>query len=350
MKLTMDQEKKLVGAFLDKIGVPEDDAVIVRDLISHSDFTGVYSHGLSRFIGYLKQFETGAINKAPKIKPVNQFGAVVTYDCDHASGLVAVNRVYDDVVERAKEHGIAIGAAFNASNIGCGSYYAWRAAKDNMLAILMCNTRPSMAPFGGADKLLGTNPIVMASPAGEEYPMILDISTSVVAMGKVISYRREGKEMPLGWANDINGVPTTDAKEAYAVTPIGSYKGSGLAMFVEIFSGLLTGANFSYQIKTTEAAPCEDTGFSLILVDIYKFMPIEEYKKRADEFIHDIKNSKKATGVKEIFMPGELEFKLHEKSLMEGLDVSDATCEELRQAAVKWGMLGENEPLSKLYE
>ena len=348
MRMTLQQEQRLIARFLEPLNMPEADAKILGEVVSHSDFTGVYSHGLSRFMMYVRQLQAGALNPRPDIRKIRENGAVVTYDCDHASGIVAVNRVYDDLVERARQYGIAAGCGMHAANIGCGNYYGQRAAADNMLCILMCNTLLAMAPYGGADRLIGTNPIIMACPTDSGFPLVLDISTSNVAMGKISSYKREGKPIPLGWANDEQGRPTTDASAAYAVTPIGGHKGYGLAVFVDIFSAVLAGASFGTEIKSVFKLQNENTGFAMILMDIEHFLPLDEFKRRASEYVTMIKESRPAEGVKEIFLPGEIEFRKHEQYLREGLEVSDATCAALQKLAVEMGLLGENESIEKL--
>ena len=348
MKFTIEQERKLIECFLEPCGVSSEDARVISDVVSYSDFTGTYSHGLSRFRTYVRQYQSGALNPKPDIRKVCDSGAVVKYDCDHSSGLVAVNRVYESVLEKAKTYGVAIGCASHAANIGCGAYYGRRAESDGMLCIFMSNTYPAMAPFGGAERLVGTNPIVMAAPAGEKTAPILDISTSTVAIGKVTAYAREGKTMPEGWATDIDGRPTTDASIAHAVTPVGGYKGYGLAVFVDILSAVLTGTSYGAQIPFVTEMKYEDTGFALILIDVERFMPLSDFKARIDDYISMIKNSRKAVGVSEIFMPGEIENLKYTANVKDGMDISDATCLELTELAVSMGLLDKDGSLYEL--
>ncbi|NCB50597.1 MAG: Ldh family oxidoreductase [Clostridia bacterium] len=247
--------------------------------------------------------------------------------------------VYDEVLKRARKYGVSIGTGMHASNINCGSFYAWRMAEDNVVGIVMSNTFPAMSPYGSADRLLGTNPIIMGCPAGEEYPMVLDISTSNVAMGKVMAYRREGKPLPLGWANDINGVPTTDAAKAYSAVPITTYKGSGLAIFVDVFGALLSNACYGSDIKSVAAMVPENTGFAVILVDIEKFMPIDVFKQSADRYIRMMKGSRKAEGFDEIFMPGEIEYRKKAENIKTGLSITDTLCDDLFDLGIAIGAL-----------
>lgn len=348
MILTYQQELSLIKKFLMACSVPGNEADSIADVITHSDFTGVYSHGLSRFVGYIKSYQSKRLNPNPNIHIIQESDATVAFDCDDASGILAVNRVYDDVLKRARKYGIGIGTGTHASNINCGSYYGWRMAEDNVLGIVMSNTNVAMAPYGGAETLIGTNPIIMGCPAGEKYPIVLDISTSNVAMGKIAAYRREGKPIPLGWANDADGVPTTDASKACSAVPIASYKGYGLAVFVDVFGALLANASYGRDIGNRGEHKAADTGFSVILIDIAKFMPIEAFKRRVDEYVNVIKTSKKAVGFDEIFLPGEIEYRLKETLLKTGVDFSDAMCADLLKTAVSLGIANDGDTFEQL--
>ncbi len=254
---------------------------------------------------------------------------------------MAVNRVYDAVLERARKFGVAAGVGRNSANIGCGGYYGHRMAEDNVIGIVVSNTYPCMAPYGGADRLIGTNPIIMGCPTTDpNRPIVIDISTSGVAIGKVQAYRRENKEMPPDWANDYDGSPTTDPHVAYCVRPMGGHKGYGLAVFVDMFGGVLSDALTSPEIPFVEDMQPEKTGFAVILLDIAHFIDVERFKEHAALYASLLKNSRTATGVKEIFMPGEIEARLIEERKVSGNDYSDALEEELTDLARQSGAIG----------
>ncbi len=347
MKISYEQERRLTKALFKACGMSDEHADIAGDGITHSDFTGVYSHGVSRFTGYLNRFMSGAYNPTPDIKVLKDEGAIVGLDCDKALGIISVEVAYDMVLPKAREYGIAICTGRESSNIGCGSYYGWKAAKDDMILLLCCNTYLAMAPFGGADKLIGTNPIVAAVPTSGN-PIVMDISTSGVAMGKIQAYAREGKELPVGWANDIDGNPTTDPKAAYTVLPIAAHKGYGLAVIVDLIGAALGGACFGSEIGSPKKLEAEHTGFCLILIDPSKFMPIDAFKARTDAYIHMMKNSRPAKRVKEIFMPGELEFIKFEESKAYGVEVSEALASEIVGIAAKLGVVKEGTSFEEL--
>ena len=348
MKLTFDQERKLCHALLTAQGMNETDAAILSESVAHSDFTGIYSHGLSRFSNYLKRFANGAMKVNAELKKTSDTGSTAAFDCGNGCGVIMMSHVYEQMAPRAKEHGIVIATGRKASNIGCGSFFADRAAKDGLIAMFCCNTVRCVAPFGGADSLLGTNPIVVAAPAGEELPLILDISTTVTAMGKIQAAAREGKSIPAGWALDENGAPTTDARKAKTVVPIAGPKGYGLGVMVEMFSALLAQAAYGEGIGFPNKGEPENTGFAMILIDPEKFMPIDTFRANVDAYIRSIKSSRKADGVNEILMPGELEFKRYAQFMQSGYDVSDALESELLGYAKQFGIVPDNADFAAL--
>ena len=340
-RLGYEDERNLARALLRACGMSEADADTAGAVITHSDFTGVYSHGISRLTGYLNLFRKGAYNPKPEIRIIKDEPSVLELDCDNALGVVTVNRAFDLLLPKARSHGIAVCTGRRSSNIGCAAYYGWRAAENDVIAIVCCNTYLSMAPYGGAERLIGTNPIAFGVPTHDEYPIVMDISTSGVAMGKVKAYAREGRTIPDGWANDSAGRPTNDPNEAYTVLPIAGHKGYGLAVMVDILSGALSGACFGLEIGSAARGESENTGFCLIIIDPSHFMPIDDFKKRADEYVRMMKNSRTAEGVSEIFLPGEIEFRLFEKNREGGIEVSPALENELLGLAVALGVVSE---------
>ena len=341
MHLSYEEQLTLVKRLVMAQGVSESDAASLAAVVTHSDFTGTYSHGLSRLCIYLRQYMAGALAAQPDFRCVKDADASLAFDCGGGSGIVAVNRVYDAVLERARKFGVAAGVGRNSANIGCGGYYGHRMAEDNVIGIVVSNTYPCMAPYGGADRLIGTNPIIMGCPTTDpNRPIVIDISTSGVAIGKVQAYRRENKEMPPDWANDYDGNPTTDPHVAYCVRPMGGHKGYGLAVFVDMFGGVLSDALTSPEIPFVEDMQPEKTGFAVILLDIAHFIDVERFKEHASLYASLLKNSRTATGVKEIFMPGEIEARLIEERKVSGNDYSDALEEELTDLARQSGAIG----------
>ena len=348
MVISYEQELQLCKALLTGRGMNETDAEILSESVAYSDFTGIYSHGLSRFANYLNRFDNGAYNLNPKIRTVADLGSTVAYDCDDGCGVVVVQHVYEKMKARVKEHGVVIATGNRASNLGCGAFFGRKAAEDDLILLLCCNTTRCVAPFGGADSVLGTNPIIAAAPAKEELPLVLDISTTNVAFGKVQAYAREGKELPSGWALDAAGRPTTDARAAKTVLPVAGPKGYGLAVMIEMFSALLACAGYGPDVGFASKGQHENTGFALILIDPARFRPIDEFKTAVDGYIRSIKSGTKAEGVKEIFLPGEIEMRKFEQFLESGYEVTEALQKELMGYAVRFGIAQEGTDFSEL--
>ena len=341
MRITYEQERSLVKGILVAADFPEGDADTISEVISHSDFTGVYSHGLSRLTRYMKQIRAGSLNPRPNFQKVLDTGSLMVFDGDNGSGIVSVCKAYEETLARARQFGIAMSAGRHNANIGCGSYYGWRAAADNMVAILCCNTYAFTSPFGGADRLIGTNPIVVGVPAGQEYPMVLDMSTTNVAMGKIQAAEREGQAIPAEWAKDYDGNPTTDPSKAFSLSPIAAHKGYGLAVMVDVLSTMFSGASFGTDIGLFSNLEKENTGFSLIMIDPSRFMPLEDFKAEVDRYVRMMKDSRKAPGFEEIFLPGEIEYRTRERMLKEGFAVSEKLAAELTELAIALGAAGE---------
>lgn len=337
MTLSYEQERNLVSGILRAAGLSGEDAACIAEVITHSDFTGVYSHGLSRLTRYLRQLQCGALNPHPEFRTLLDRDAVSVFDGDNGSGIVSMNRAYALTVPKARRYGIAVSVGRRNANIGCGSYYGWRAAADGLVGIFTCNTYAFTSPFGGADRLIGTNPVIIAAPSGEVYPLVLDISTTNVAMGKIQAAEREGQAIPPDWAKDYDGRPTTDPAQAFSLSPIAGHKGYGLAVMVDMLSTMLSGACYGTDIGLFSKLEPENTGFCMILIDPEHFLPAEEFRARVDRYVRMMKESRKASGVEEIYLPGELEYRRMEANKKTGVTFSEALETELRELTAKFG-------------
>lgn len=348
MVITYEEELALVKGILVAADFPAEDAGLIAEVISHSDFTGVYSHGLSRLTRYMRQIKAGSLNPRPDFRKVLDSGAVMVFDGDNGSGIASLCKAYEQLLPRARQFGIAMAAGRHNANIGCGSYYGWRAAADDMVAIVCCNTYAFTSPFGGADRLIGTNPIIVGVPAGRACPMVLDMSTTNVAMGKIQAAEREGQTIPAAWAKDYDGNPTTDPSKAFSLSPIAYHKGYGLAVMVDVLSTMFSGAAFGTDIGLFSKLEKEDTGFCLILIDPSHFMPLDEFKAEVDRYAEMMKNSRKAPGVEEIFLPGEIEYRKIAQMKQSGFAVSEKLAAELTELSIALGAVEEGSDFAAL--
>jgi LDH2 family malate/lactate/ureidoglycolate dehydrogenase len=207
-----------------------------------------------------------------------------------------------------------------------------------MVGMVMCNGAASMPPWGGADAFFGTNPLSIAVPSGSGEPIVLDMSSSLVARGKIRRAERLKESIPPGWALDQNGEPTTDPSEAMKGTlvPIGGPKGYGLAFMVDVLAGLLSGSQFGPNVKTFHQ-PLGPTGVGVFVmaIDIGRFMPIGQFSKLMQSYGESIRGSRKARGVSRIYLPGEIEFEKEKKGMAEGIELDDAVVKNLNQLLEK---------------
>lgn len=322
-------------------GLTAADAETVSDALVDADLCGVESHGVSRMTIYLKRLEMGVVNAKTEIKVEREYPASVAFSACNSMGMVAAKHAMLRAIEKAKENGCCIATVRNSNHFGMASYYANLAAENDMLAICGTNAPPNIAPTGSSVGYMGTNPIAFAAPTSGA-PIILDMAPSVVAMGKVILAAKLGKTIPEGWALTKDGRPTTDPNEGMqgTVVPIGGPKGYGLSLFMDIFSGLLSGAKFGPHLNNMwhDFKNAQDVGHFFIAVDISKLTDLAEFKRRIGEMISEIKALPKNEGVSEIFLPGEIEHNRKAARIKNGIELTDVVYGELKALGEKYGI------------
>ncbi|MBC7330846.1 MAG: Ldh family oxidoreductase [Synergistetes bacterium] len=328
--------KGLVAEIFVKLNLSREDAFIMAEALLSADLRGVESHGVLRLPTYVRRIKLGLIKANPDIKVVRESKSSVLFDADNGLGQVAATFAMKACIRKARDGDLAIAGVRRSNHVGICAYYAMMALKENMIGFFSTNTAALMAPYGGCEPLLGTNPFAVAIPAGQEFPIVLDMSTSVVPRGKIEMSLKEGKKIPPTWAIDRDGNPTEDPKEALegALLPLGGPKGYGLSIVIDILSGLLMGSSYGREIKSmfTDFTKPMGVGHFMMAIKVESFMPIEEFKARVDEYIRTIKNSKKAKGVKEILLPGERSWKTERERLKKGIPLSEKAMEALKEA------------------
>lgn len=313
--------------------LPEKDAFVVADNLVDADLCGVESHGVSRMAIYMKRLATKVVSSSFNIKVEHEYPASAAINACNSMGMVAGEYAMKRCIEKAKENGCCFITVNNSNHYGMASYYVKMAADAGMIGITGTNAPPNIAPWGSYQAYLGTNPIAFAVPKSGE-PIILDMAPSVVAMGKVIMAAKLGKSIPEGWALTKDGKPTTDPKEGMkgTVVPIGGPKGYGLSMFVDIFSGILSGAQFGPHLNNmwSDFENPQNVGHFFCVVDISKFVELDVFKNRVDQMVAEIKALPKNEGVNEIFVSGEIESRRKAERKEKGIAVPDVVFEELK--------------------
>jgi L-2-hydroxycarboxylate dehydrogenase (NAD+) len=337
VKLTPENEKKLIMDILMKYGVNEKDAETTANIYVEADLKGFTSHGIGRFPQTVVGLEMGNIKPNPGMKVIKESPATATVDGDMGLGYVIGEKAMRMAIEKAKTVGIGAVATVNANHFGITGHYSEMALEEDLIGIAITNTEPAMAPFGGTEKILGTNPIAIAIK-GKKYTYSLDMATASIARGKILEALRVGKEIPNGCAVDKDGNITTNPEKALegCILPFGGPKGYGLALAIEIISAM-GGAQMGTNVKGT-ANPNEKCtkGDFFMAINPEFFGDKEEFMEKVDALLDEIKNSKPAEGFS-ILIPGEIE-KMNIEKNKDGFEVDEVLYNRLKDICDKKGL------------
>jgi len=322
-------------------GVPEADARLLADTLVQADLWGHQSHGVLRLGWYLARLRSGAMRTVTAPEFVMDSGTVAVIDGQHGVGQVLAARAADEAIRRAREHGIGAVGVRNSNHFGTAMYYTLRAPRAGCVAFLATNASPSMAPWGGREKILGNNPWSIAAPAGRHAPMVMDIANSGVARGKVYLARQRGELIPEGWAINAAGAPTTDAQEAIdgIILPMAQHKGYIISMMMDVLAGVLTGSGFGAQVHGPyQADQLSRCGHLMIAIDVAAFQPPDEFAARMEQLVAAIKSVPVAAGFDEVFYPGEIEARNDVRQRREGIVLPADTLADLANIARENGL------------
>ena len=330
--------RRVITDIIAAVGLDSEMARVFADSIVAADLRGVKSHGTIRVPEYVRRVESGVMDPQAEARFVRDEGAVGLLDGGNGFGQVAACTAMRRAIEKAGTHGIGLVGVRNSNHFGIASYYAMTALEAGMIGVVLTNASPAMNPFGTITPLLGTNPIAVAVPAGTEKPIVLDMSTSFVARGKIRFAALTGKEIPLGWATDAAGEPTTDAQTALkgSLEPIGGAKGSGLSLIVDLLCGVLTGSCLTGEVKTiVDVSGPARTGHIFGAIDVGRFIGAELFRQNVDAVIRRIKGLPPRAGQK-VFMPGEIEFDLAARREREGVPLAEEVARNLNALAERF--------------
>ncbi|MFC9132551.1 Ldh family oxidoreductase [Streptomyces sp. NPDC057099] len=317
-------------------GVPPADARLLADTLVTAELWGHPSHGMLRLPWYLSRIESGATAAVATPEVVSDNGAVLVVDGRDGLGQVLTDRAVTWGVERARRHGISAVAVRDSGHFGTAAYFTRRAAEEGCVALLATNASPAMAPWGGKEKRVGTNPWSIAAPGGRYGTVVMDIANTAVARGKIYHARERGEPIPEGWAADADGVPTTDPRQAIEglILPMAGHKGYAISFMFDVLAGVLTGSAFGSSV----VGPYQPTGRSgvghlLICVDIRSMADPADFERRMEALIEETKSTSTAPGTAEIFVPGEPEIHSAERLRTEGITLVDDTWASLASIA-----------------
>lgn len=322
-----------------KAGVELKDAEVISDTLIFAELRNVKSHGIIRLPTYIERMERGVVNPQAEMKIDKNNGAISLIDANNGMGQVAGYKAMNAAIDIARLYGIGMVAVKNSNHFGVASYYSMLASEKGMIGMVMTNASPAIAPFGTKTPLLGTNPLTVAVPANNEKPIVLDMSMSTVARGRLRYAAMKNQEIPMDWGLDEEGNPTSDPNKALkgSLVPIGGVKGSGLSLIIDILCGVLTGTSLTGEVKNiTDMNNISKTGHVFIAINISSFIDSETFKNDIDLIIRRVK-ALPPKGDNEIYMAGEIELNLMEKRKLEGVPVDVEVIYSLNQLADKYG-------------
>ena len=331
---------ELLGQIFEALGMSPVDAALLGDSLVAADLAGVHSHGVLRVPEYARKLRDG-VNPRGAPKLVRDAGAALVVDGDNSMGQVASSFAVHKAMERARELGVALAAVGGSNHCGAMAYYVKACSAEGLIGLAATNALPTMAPWGGLDKILGINPLGVAIPAGEEPDIVFDAAFSGSSHGKIRVYKQKGAAIPPTWAFDAEGKPTTDAAKAVEglLQPIGGYKGVGLAMVFGLLSSMLSGAAYGTELGDMVSGPKTGVdGHFFLAIDVAAFQDLAEFRKRVDEAIRQLRASRRAEGVERLYSPGELEAETAQCYRREGIPLNAETLEGIRQAAADTGV------------
>ncbi len=346
--------KNYVVRFFKSLNVPEIDAHITADVLVSADLRGINSHGVVRLHSYYgNRLRSGQINPQSPIKTLNENSATLSLDGGNGLGQVVGYHAMSRCIEMAEDAGIAITTVRNSNHFGIAGYYAMMALPEDMIGISLTNSRPFVAPTYGLRRTLGTNPIAVAVPAGEEKPYVLDMATSTVPIGRIAVYEKSDLPIPKGWGINHQGEMTRNSNEVLeggALLPLGGpaelrgYKGYGLSLMVDLLSGVMAGAAFGPNVGKSKGGNI-NVGHFFGAIKIENFRAIANFKADMDEYIRTLKAAPKLPGHDRIYIHGEKEYELSAKYLKDGVPILKTIVDSLKQAGDDVGVPFDLEPV-----
>jgi LDH2 family malate/lactate/ureidoglycolate dehydrogenase len=336
-----DRLVEFVVAALRAAGVSEVQASVTADRLIEADLRGRTGHGIIRLPSYVKRIRAGAINLTPNITLCHETATSALIDGDNGLGQVVMTRATELAIDKANVSGLAMVGTVHSNHAGAAGVYTAMALRHDLASMYFAVANANgLAPWGGRERLLGTNPIAASFPAGEEIPFQLDIATTVASHGSIRVKDQAGEPMPEGWVIDADGNPITDPRlvDDGFLVPIGGYKGSGLNIMIGVLAGVMTGAAFGRHVVNfrADASTPTNTGQSIFVFRPDLFMPMDEYKQEMDRQLREFRASESMTS-EPVRLPGERATELEIEQRRLGIPVPDSLIADLNSLAEKLG-------------
>lgn len=322
-------------------GMNERDASLLTDSLVTADLSGTHSHGVLRVPEYVKKLTVDGVDPKGEPKVVSDRGGALVVDGGNSMGQIGSAFAMQAAIERAKTTGIAAVGVRGSNHNGALNYYTEMAIEHGMIGWATTNALPTMAPIGGAERILGIDPLAVSIPAKNEFPISYDAAFSGTAHGKIRVYAQKGLELEDDWALDPEGNPTTDPMVAIdgLLRPIGGHKGASLALIMGVMSSMLSGAAYGTELGDMESGPTAGAdGHFFMTMNIDFFVDFEEFTGRVDAAIRQVHETRKAPGVDRIWMPGEREYETRIVNSRDGIPLADETIRDILEAATSAGV------------
>jgi len=336
------------------IGCSDEHAATATKTLLSADLRGIDSHGIARLSGYVRLWEAKRVNATPDIKVIHETPSTAVVDGDSGLGLVVAPFAMKIAIEKAKQVGTGWVSVQHSNHFGIAGYHAMMALEHDMIGVAMTNASPLVAPTFSIDKMLGTNPICVAAPAGKEPAFVADLATTTAANGKLEILQRKNADTPDGWVQDESGNPTNDAnilKKGGALLPLGgdrehgSHKGYALGAVVDIFSALLSGANYAPWVPPFPAyvpmpaqQPGKGIGHFLGAMRVDAFRPADEFKAAMDHWIQGFRSARTVPGEEKVLVPGDPEREFEKERMANGIPLLKAVVDDLSALAERFSI------------
>ncbi len=343
---------------LQHIGCSSAEATLAAEVLLTADLRGIDSHGIARLSGYVRLWEAKRMNPVPRIRVVHETPSTAVVDGDSGLGLVVGPKAMDIAIEKARTAGTGWVAVRNSNHFGIAGYHAMKGLGHDMIGMAMTNASPLVAPTFSTERLLGTNPIAVSIPAGQEPAFVADFATTTAANGKLEILQRKGLDAPVGWIQKTSGEPTTDphaVRDGGALLPLGSdrehgsHKGYCLGAWVDIFSAVLSGANYGPWVPpfvSYLSPPSDPVGegighfFGAMRIDAFR--PAAEFKDHMDKWIRRFRSARPVDGETRVLVPGDPEREMAAERIKSGIPVNEKVVDDLIGLGEKFGVvLGE---------
>lgn len=327
---------------LETAGVSSKNAKRTADILVFADLRGIFSHGISKLPIYIRRIQLGGIDSKAEPEIISENEVLSMIDGRNALGPVSGGMAADKAVDSARKSGFGISLVRNSNHFGATAYYAMIGLKEGMIGFAISNSNPMMAPWGGSKPIIGTNPLAVAVPTNQGLPIVLDMASSTVARGKIIMAASQNKQLPRGWALDSAGKETTDPQEALngMLVPLGGPKGSGLAIIIDILSGVLSQSCYLTNVGPlySDLGKPQGVGHCIAAININSIMPKHVFLSMMDQYVKSIKESPPKEAGAEIYLPGELEYIRSIRHRQAGIPLSEDTRNELNSIAKEFGV------------